>query len=278
MKLRLDLIETRLQALIEEWIIPTTRGNIQVRMAHQLVNAMQEHLSVDHDGHTIAPDQYTIYLHPDLLQSLDNQRKLSTHLSDGILQVAHEVGIDFISPPHLEFAADAALTMDGMTVIALSSPPSLGDTAIFRPLSDLQKDLSTRGAFLIINGIDVFPLPPTVINIGRRSDNHVVINDVRVSRAHAQIRFNRGQFVLLDLNSTAGTTVNGQSIHQYTLRPGDVISLAGVSIIYGEETNSLDDPGMDENLSDHTQAMRPPANEPSSHSARENDPGKPEHP
>jgi pSer/pThr/pTyr-binding forkhead associated (FHA) protein len=59
--------------------------------------------------------------------------------------------------------------------------------------------------------------------------------DPRVSRAHAQIRAIRGQYVLFDLNSTGGTMVNGRRVHQCALKPGDVISLSGVPLIYGEE-------------------------------------------
>ncbi len=54
-----------------------------------------------------------------------------------------------------------------------------------------------------------------------------------------ELRAIRGRYVLFDLNSTGGTFVNGQRITQFTLRPGDVISLAGVTIIYGEETTDV---------------------------------------
>ena len=41
--------------------------------------------------------------------------------------------------------------------------------------------------------------------------------------------------MLYDLGSTGGTFVNGQGVQECVLRPGDVISLAGVSLIYGED-------------------------------------------
>jgi pSer/pThr/pTyr-binding forkhead associated (FHA) protein len=44
--------------------------------------------------------------------------------------------------------------------------------------------------------------------------------------------------VLFDLNSTGGTYVNGQRIYQHALKAGDVISLSGVPVIYGEDTPS----------------------------------------
>jgi len=80
-----------------------------------------------------------------------------------------------------------------------------------------------------------------------------VLSDPRVSRKHAQLRSSKGSYVIFDLNSTGGTYVNGKRITQQVLKPGDVISLAGVPIIYGEEIademgdtseiNSAPDPG-----------------------------------
>ena len=45
----------------------------------------------------------------------------------------------------------------------------------------------------------------------------------------------KGRFVLFDLNSTGGTFVNGQRTSQTVLYPGDVISLAGVALIFGQD-------------------------------------------
>ena len=44
----------------------------------------------------------------------------------------------------------------------------------------------------------------------------------------------RGPYVIFDLQSTGGTTVNGHRVVQQTLTPGDVIALAGVSLVYGK--------------------------------------------
>ena len=89
--------------------------------------------------------------------------------------------------------------------------------------------------FLIIEGVKVHPLNETVVNIGRRLENQLVIDDPRVSRNHAQLRAIKGRFVLFDLNSTGGTFVNGQRTSQTVLYPGDVISLAGVALIFGQD-------------------------------------------
>jgi pSer/pThr/pTyr-binding forkhead associated (FHA) protein len=43
------------------------------------------------------------------------------------------------------------------------------------------------------------------------------------------------QYVIFDLQSTGGTTVNGRAVVKQALVPGDVISLAGVPLVYGRE-------------------------------------------
>lgn len=98
-------------------------------------------------------------------------------------------------------------------------------------LNDQERE--TQTAFLVVDGSNVILLDQPVTNIGRKSDNHIVIKNEHVSRYHAQIRIYKGTYVLLDLNSTVGTSVNGERIDQVTLRAGDVISLGGVPIIFG---------------------------------------------
>ena len=90
-------------------------------------------------------------------------------------------------------------------------------------------------AFFVGEGVRVFPLIKAIINIGRRLENHLVIEDLRVSRSHAQLRAIHGQFVLFDLNSTRGTFVNGERITQTILYPGDTISFGGVTLTFKQE-------------------------------------------
>ena len=90
-------------------------------------------------------------------------------------------------------------------------------------------------AFLIVEGIKVFPLQKAVVSIGRRLDNALVLDDPRVSRTHAQLRAVNGRYVIFDLNSTGGTYVNGQRVSQSALYAGDVIWLAGVTLVFGQD-------------------------------------------
>jgi len=105
------------------------------------------------------------------------------------------------------------------------------------PQEENSPDEQTVQAFLVVDGSRVVLLDQQVTRIGRKRDNHVVIDNEHVSRHHAEIREAAGRYVLLDLNSTGGTTVNGKRVQKHTLRPGDVVSLAGVPLIFGQGTS-----------------------------------------
>ena len=92
-----------------------------------------------------------------------------------------------------------------------------------------------KNAYLVLQGTRVIPLNQPFIKIGRQLDNHVILEDPRVSRSHAQIKLINERFVIFDMNSTGGTFVNGKQTSQSVLYPGDVISLAGVIFIYSQE-------------------------------------------
>ena len=47
------------------------------------------------------------------------------------------------------------------------------------------------------------------ITIGRAAENDVVIPKTNVSKRHARIVFKDGRLVVVDLNSTNGTFING---------------------------------------------------------------------
>ncbi len=62
-----------------------------------------------------------------------------------------------------------------------------------------------------------------VIGIGRQLDNDIIVEDKRVSRYHAQIKYQSdGQFALFDLGSTNGITINSvPNMRHHVLRNGD---------------------------------------------------------
>lgn len=58
-------------------------------------------------------------------------------------------------------------------------------------------------------------------SIGRAQQSSLVLDDDNVSRNHAVLRPALGGWLITDLNSTNGTTVNGQRINEVPLHAGD---------------------------------------------------------
>ena len=60
--------------------------------------------------------------------------------------------------------------------------------------------------------------------IGRK-DADIILNDPMVSKSHAAIQLVNGKLLLMDLNSTNGTIVNGRPVRQHDITGGDVIAM-----------------------------------------------------
>jgi len=74
------------------------------------------------------------------------------------------------------------------------------------------------------------------IQIGRAEDNDLVFAAPSVSRHHAVIRLDNGSCRLTDLNSTAGTFVNGAEVRgTVDVKDGDEISLADHRFVFDRE-------------------------------------------
>lgn len=233
------------------------------RIIQKLAGALRQNI-IDQQGETaLAPNVFTLIVAPDSSPMWKEPRTIDA-LKEIISSAGSEVGLKFVSPPTIIITTDENYSPDDISVLASHKLEPISDTKGMEStgpgITAPPEDTIPENAFLIIEGVKVHALTEPVINIGRRLENHLVIDDPRVSRNHAQLRSIKGRFVLFDLNSTGGTFVNGQRTSQTVLYPGDVISLAGVALIFGQdnppvrpdlaETSPIDgrrsDPGMSE--------------------------------
>lgn len=78
-----------------------------------------------------------------------------------------------------------------------------------------------------------FVLEGTVVRIGRDTQNEVQLLDSEASRHHAELRMDAaGGCVMMDLQSSNGTQVNGKRIKQQKLSSGDRIEIGGSLLIF----------------------------------------------
>jgi hypothetical protein len=235
--MNLKEIEARLQALIEVDLLNVLPGRkVDDVIIQKLAAAIQLNTVSSEDGTLTAPDVYTLVMNPETSARWQDQQVLSI-LMHSIATVAQEAGFKFTISPTITISTDEKISINDAEIVASHRIESMAETNA-TPLDTGSLDPNSKlpeNAFLIVEGVKVYPLKLPVVNIGRRLDNQLIIDDPRVSRNHAQLRAIKGRYVVFDLNSTGGTFVNGQRASQSVLYPGDVISLAGVALIFGQD-------------------------------------------
>lgn len=120
-----------------------------------------------------------------------------------------------------------------------------GKTEIFHmPSADatvpdlMSKDRPSHPVLTIVKGPqtgETFELDSTHISLGRDPKNSVFLNDMTVSRYHAQIDLSNlglGYATIEDLNSLNGTWVDGAIINKATLQDGSTIQIGTFRMVF----------------------------------------------
>ena len=237
--LRLDQLEAKIQKLVEDQLAGILPGlRLEDRVIQRLATAVRENVIQQKDDRAIAPNEFILIVSTDTSPMWKEPGTVEA-LRKIISTAVRDVGLKFTTQPSIIITTDDSFSAEEIKVVASHKLEPVADTQGMQ-LSTSSQDVEAgenipENAFLIIEGVKVHALNQTVVNIGRRLENQLVIDDPRVSRNHAQLRAIKGRFVLFDLNSTGGTFVNGQRTSQTVLYPGDVISLAGVALIFGQD-------------------------------------------
>ena len=234
---RLRKLERHLEMLIEgsaARFFPTSQT--QHDLALRLVEAMRQGIQTGPDGELICPNLFLLQANPAQAAELASDQALLDGLTQTLNEEGQEAGLHFAGQLAIRVSEAADLLPGQLRVQAYHSQVGLPSTTAVEtsPSSNPPASLPSN-AFFIVDGVQVVPLRQAVINIGRRTDNHLVIDDIRISRVHAQLRAMRGQFVIFDLDSAGGTWVNGERVRQQVLQPGDVVSLSGVPLVFGQD-------------------------------------------
>lgn len=238
MMLKLEQLEAQLQRLVEDQLAAILPGlKLEDRVIQHLAMALKENIVQQKDDRPLAPNVFTLIVATETSPMWKEQQTIDT-LKNIILTAGRDVGLKFMGQPIITITTDDNYSADEVRVVASHRLEPVAETQGIQNTTSSSMDEAAaipENAFLIIEGVKVHPLNDSVVNIGRRLENQLVIDDPRVSRNHAQLRAIKGRFVLFDLNSTGGTFVNGQRTSQTVLYPGDVISLAGVALIFGQD-------------------------------------------
>jgi len=242
MKTKLDQFEARLQMIIESSVDLLPSSLRKKTLAQRLINTVRASLPLEASDIPAQSFKLTIHLNPDELANWKNNQEFISLLMETIQNAIEDQNPELSLLSTILLDGDSSVPLGEFRIDTKPNSEYITQTAVM--LVSHKEDPATyadphpENAFLILDNSNTVPLRQTVINIGRRLNNHIILEDPRVSRNHAQLRAIRGKYVLFDLNATGGTFVNGERVTQHTLKPGDVISLAGVPLVYGEEYKS----------------------------------------
>ena len=139
---------------------------------------------------------------------------------------------------HVELEGDCVLRLGhplrGPEVrCSISYPPAAAAIAGASPLSVDRRPTVVRS------------VPTGPIRIGRSAENDIVVNDLGVSRHHAELRdIGGGRYELIDLGSRNGTFVNGARAARATVTELDIVAVGNATFrIDGDQLREFVDEG-----------------------------------
>ncbi len=89
---------------------------------------------------------------------------------------------------------------------------------------------------------ETIKLDKDCLRLGRRDDNDIVLDDIFVSRIHAEVIRQGKQYIIKDHKSRYGTFVNGERVSEKILSYGDEIQLGNILITFVDDNKLSDIP------------------------------------
>lgn len=241
---QLDQIEKRIKEIIERSsdLLPWT-DHTAILIRH-FCESLRQFLIENPDCLTHSPTEIRVYCSPDEMKQWDRLPGRQKIMLDAFNETVVELDCKPTRLPEIILQARNSL-QNGQILFSIEENKAglerTGVVSLSRPVPPPRQNIKPDSGRILINLDKVIPVDKVLINLGRKSTNDVVINDLRVSRHHAQIRKTGEGYMVFDVGSTGGTFVNGKRITSHLLKSGDVISLAGYALIftYEKDHNSI---------------------------------------
>jgi hypothetical protein len=244
----LKSLESKIAGLVEGTFSRAFRSQVRpVEIARKLAREMDEHTALS-VSRTYVPNEYRVFLSPrDRERFADYEDALASELAGYLLEHARRERLALLSRPVIEFETDDRLRLGEFGIQtrvvqpepeseSAELPEESGRTMIYSTAGRVAEPLEERArarsetALLLLDGKRLV-VGPTGITLGRSRQCEVTLSDPNVSRKHAEIRPRGGSWVLTDLGSTNGSSLNGRRIEgPEVLKPGDEIEI-GTSLL-----------------------------------------------
>lgn len=207
--------EHRLERLVEGTFSKAFRSGVEpVEIGRKIVRAVDAGRTLGVSGRAVVPNDIVVYLSPtDLDQFQSYADVLARDLAEATRAHAKEEGYTFLGAVSVALAEDEALRTGDVDVVAEIAEGEGGRV----------------GSLLLPDGARV-PLGDEPAIIGRLPECAVTLNDPKISRHHAEVRPYGDGFLVADLGSMNGTTVNGVAIREQVLADGDALGVGSTTI------------------------------------------------
>lgn len=130
-----------------------------------------------------------------------------------------------------------ALEVDGDKTVVIAKVDSLQDA--LGPQDNASVDLQSLpkhfGTLMVRSGPQAgqrFVLDASLTKLGRHPDSEISLDDISVSRRHAEIERQSTEYVLRDVGSMNGTYVNQKRVDGVVLQQGDEILVGRFRLIF----------------------------------------------
>jgi hypothetical protein len=128
---------------------------------------------------------------------------------------------------------------DGQRPTEVTSTIAFGALGLAEPAEDTGEVPAydeTAGASLVVrrgpNAGSRFPLDQEVTTAGRSPDSEIFLDDVTVSRRHAEVTRTAQGYLVRDVGSLNGTYVNRERIEELMLSDGDEVQIGKYRLVF----------------------------------------------
>jgi Protein of unknown function (DUF3662)/FHA domain len=204
----LQKFEGRLERMVDGTLSKAFRGELHpVEIGRRLTREMDLQRRVGVHG-LISPNSFTVHL------ATSDFDRFESFL-DALVRELEEAARDHARTEQYVFVGPVVVTI-------------MEDMSLRRGRFDIESEVhegpaGLPAASIILPDGDRVVLGPEPTTIGRLPESGVMISDPNASRRHAELRRVGNDVVLVDLNSTNGTRVNGAAVRERKLVDGDQI-------------------------------------------------------
>jgi pSer/pThr/pTyr-binding forkhead associated (FHA) protein len=149
------------------------------------------------------------------------------------------------NPPDSNFCSSCGSPLDMLddrtitltAIDPLQDAPGNDDDLVI-PMGELAKD---RGVLIVRAGAQAgmrFTLDSDITRLGRHPDSEISLDDITVSRRHAEVQHTAEGYVVADSGSLNGTYVNQERVERAQLRHGDELQIGKFRLVFFERTDA----------------------------------------